>query len=284
MIKNFDLTGWNCFSERRNSKSYMSPDKKWMVKFGTEFAEATLPSLEHEMEVTKKALSVGVITPKVDDIIELPSGELGLIYEYIEGKKSIARAASEDLDNYDYYMKRFARIAQDMHSKTCDTSKFESIEERVREQIKKRDILNEAQKEIAYKFLDTIERKNNFIHGDFQPGNFLLAGDKEYVIDLGAIAYGNPDFDVACFYFFCHYFPEPIVKMIFHCEKKYMQLMWKSFVKYYYGTSDEKVIEEISRKNAKYALVCFFGQLKHVEPGPEINEVMDAFFDKEFAD
>ena len=32
MIKNFDLSGWTCFSERRNSKSYMSPDKKWMVK------------------------------------------------------------------------------------------------------------------------------------------------------------------------------------------------------------------------------------------------------------
>ena len=138
MKKNFDLTGWTCFSERRNSKSYMSSDKKWMVKFGTEFAEATLPILEHEMEVTKKALEVGVKTPKVDEIIELPSGKLGLIYEYIEGKKSIARAAGEDTDNIDYYMKRFARISKDLHSKVCDPNIFESVEDRVREQIKKR--------------------------------------------------------------------------------------------------------------------------------------------------
>ena len=64
----------------------MSADKKWMVKFGTQFAPMTLESIEKEMEVTKKAIAIGVKTPKVDDIVELPSGELGLIYEYIEGK------------------------------------------------------------------------------------------------------------------------------------------------------------------------------------------------------
>lgn len=282
MIKNFDLTGWTCFSERRNSKSYMSADKKWMVKFGTEFAKATLESLEHEMDVTKKALEVGVKTPKVDDIIELPSGELGLIYEYIEGKKSIARAAGEEPEKIDYYMKRFAHISKDMHSKTCDPSKFESIEDRVREQVSKRDILTEAQKEKAYKLLDSIEKKNNFIHGDFQTGNFIIAGDQEFVIDLGNIAYGNPDYDIACFYYFCHYFPTYVTDRLFHCEKKYLQVMWRSFIKYYYDTTDEKVLDELTKKFAKYALVCFFGQFKTVEPGPEINDAIDEYFDKEF--
>lgn len=284
MKKNFDLTGWTCFSQRRNSKSYMSPDKKWMVKFGTEFAEATLPMLEHEMEVTKKALEVGVKTPKVDDIVELPSGELGLIYEYIEGKKSIARAAGEDTDNIDYYMKRFARISKDLHSKVCDPNKFESVEDRVREQIKKRNILTESQKEKAYKLLDGIEKKYTCIHGDFQTGNFIIAGDNEFAIDLGAIAYGNPDYDVACFYYFCHYFPSYVTDRIFHCDQKYLPLMWRSFIKYYYDTTDDKVLDEITKKNAKYALVCFFGQLKHVEPGPELNDAMNKYFDKEFAD
>ena len=262
----------------------MSPDKKWMVKFGTEFSVATLESLEHEMEVTKKAIEVGVKTPKVDDIVELPSGELGLIYEYIEGKKSIARAAGEEPDKIDYYMKRFAHVSKDMHSKVCDPNKFESIEDRVREQIKKRDILSEARKEKAYKFLDSIEKKNNFIHGDFQTGNFIIAGGEEFVIDLGNIAYGNPDYDIACFYYFCHYFPSFVTDRIFHCESKYLPMMWKSFIKYYYDTTDERVLDEITKKNAKYALVCFFGQLKNIEPGPEINEAMDKYFDKEFSD
>lgn len=283
MIKNFDLSGWTCFSDRRNSKSYMSADKKWMVKFGTEYAKATIESLEHEMEVSKKALSIGVKTPKVDDIIELPSGELGLIYEYIEGKKSIARAASEDLDNIDCYMKRFAHISKDLHSKVCDPERFESIEERTREEIKKTIYLNETQKEKAFKLLDGIEKKNTCIHGDFQPGNFIITKDDEFAIDLGAIAYGNPDYDVACFYYFCYYFPKYITDMIFHCDPKYLPTMWKSFIKYYFDTTDEAELEKLTKKYEKYALVCFYALHKFVKPGPEIQEAMDKYFDKVFA-
>ena len=282
MIKNFDLSGWACFSERRNSKSYMSPDKKWMVKFGTEFAAVSLEDLEHEIEVTNKAQAIGIKTPKVDDIVELPTGELGLIYEYIEGKKSIARAAGEDVEHIDYYMKRFAHISKDMHSKICDTSKYDSMEERVRRQILNRDILNDSQKEKAIKLIDGIEKMNNCVHGDFQTGNFIITDTEEFVIDLGAIGYGNPDYDIACFYFFTHYFPAYVTDRIFHCEQKYLKPMWESFIKYYYDTTDEKVLNEISRKNAKYALVCFFGQLEHIEPGPELNAAIDKYFDKEF--
>ena len=282
MIKNFDLTGWTCFSERRNSRSYMSADKKWMVKFGTEFAPMTLESLEKEMEVTKKAIAIGVKTPKVDDIVELPSGELGLIYEYVEKKKSISRAAGEDIQNYDLYMKRFAHIAKDLHSKVCDVNKFESFEERVRTEVLKWDIMNESQKEKALKLLDGIEKKNTCIHGDFQTGNFIMTDTEEFVIDLGAIAYGNPDYDIACLYYFFHYFPVYVTDRLFHCEQKYLDPMWRSFIKYYYDTTDEKVLDEISKKFAKYALVCFFGLLKFVNPGNEVKDSIDAHFDKLF--
>ena len=282
MIKDFDLSGWTCFSERRNSKSYMSADKKWMIKFGTEFTKATVESLEREKELTDKAVGIGVKTPKVGEIVELPSGELGLMYEYIEGKKSIARAVSEDLDNIDMYMKRFAHSAKDMHSKICDESKFESMEDRVREQIKKMKELNDAQKEKALKLLDGIEKKNNCLLGDFQTGNFIITSTDEFVIDLGAIAYGNPDYDIACFYFFCFYFPDYVTDRIFHCERKYLPIMWNSFIKYYFDTTDEKVLKELTDKYAKYALVCFMGMLKFVEPGEEIQMIMDEYFDKEF--
>ena len=280
MIKNFDLNGWTCFSERRNSKSYMSADKKWMVKFGTEFAEVTLESLENERAITKKALEIGVKTPKVDEIVELPDGKLGLIYEYIEGKKSIARACGEDIDNIDYYMKRFAHISKDLHSKVCDINKFESVEERTRTQIKNRDILNESQKERAYKLLDSIEKKNTCIHGDFQTGNFIIAGDDEFAIDLSAIAYGNPDYDIACFYYFCFYFPSSVTDRIFHCESKYLPVMWDCFVRHYFDTNDEKVVKELTDKYSRLALVCFFEQFKLISPDELVDNTVNQYFDK----
>ena len=58
--------------------------------------------------------------------------------------------------------------------------------------------------------------------------------------------------------------------------------MWISFVKHYFDTNDDKVVEELNKKYAKYALVCFFGLLKFVEPGTEIQDAVDANFDKVF--
>ena len=281
MIKNFDLTGWTLFSERLNSKSYVSADRKWMLKLGGETVDNNIESLEYDREATEKALEVGIKTPKVGDIVETKDGTLGLIYEYIDGKKSIARAMSEDLDNIDYYAKRFAHISRDMHSKVCDVKKFESMKERTIGQIKEKDVLTEAQKERAIKLLDTIDDKNNFLHGDFQPANFIITKDEEYVIDLRTIAYGNPDYDLAFYYFFSHRFSPEGTARVFHCDSKYVQLMWDNFIKYYFEVQSEKAIKELSDKYAKLSLVCFFELFKFLEVRPNFRKTIVDAFDKE---
>ncbi len=281
MIENFDLTGWKLFSERLNSKSYVSADRKWMLKVGGATVENSIELLEHDREATKLALEVGVKTPQVQDVVRLSSGEFGLIYEYIDGKKSIARAMSEDLENVEYYAKRFARISRDMHSKICDTNKFESMKERTINQIKTKDVLNESQKEKAIKLLETIDDKNNFLHGDFQPANFIMAKDKDYVIDLRTIAYGNPDYDIAYFYFFSHRFSLEGTHNVFHCEPKYVRQMWVHFIRYYFDTQSEKVVKELSEKYAKLSLVCFFELFKFLVVRPNFREEIRLAFDKE---
>lgn len=281
MIKNFDLTGWTLFSERLNSKNYVSADRKWMLKLGGVTVDNNIESLEYDREATRKALEVGVKTPQVGDVVQIPSGEFGLIYEYIDGKKSISRAMSEDLDNIEYYAKRFAKISREMHSKICDPKKFESMKDRTIAQIKERDILSEAQKERAYKLLDTIEDKNNFLHGDFQPANFIITKDEEYVIDLRTIACGNPDFDIAYYYYFSHRFSLEGIHRVFHCEPEYVIKMWDYFIKYYFDVQSEKAINELNEKYAKLSIVCFFELFKFLEVRPNFRKAIVDAFDKE---
>ena len=283
MIENFDLTGWTCFSERLNSKSYVSADRKWMLKVGGATVENSIEVLEYDRDATKKALEIGIKTPNVQDVVKLSTGEFGLIYEYIDGKKSIARAMSEDLDNIEYYAKRFASISRDMHSKVCDVNKFESMKERIINQIKEKDILTETQKEKALKLLDTIEDKNNFVHGDFQPANFIMTKDKEYVIDLRTIAYGNPDYDVAFYYYFSHRMSPEGMQRVFHCEKKYVLEMWNYFIKYYFDVQSEKAINELNNRYAKLSLVCFFEIFKFLEVRPNFRVEIKNSFDKEIS-
>lgn len=58
MIKNFDLTNWICFSSRISSKSCVSNDKKWMVKFRAEIAKANIDNLEKIKELTEKTIEI----------------------------------------------------------------------------------------------------------------------------------------------------------------------------------------------------------------------------------
>lgn len=283
MIKNFDLSTWTLFSDRRNSKSYYSADKKWMVKFNTEVGESSLEALEAEQTRTKNAVEVGVKTPKVSDIIETADGKKGLIYEYIEGKKSIARAMSEDIENLDTYMMRFARSAKDFHSKTCDPSKFVSYEKRLLGQLDKWPFLADDQKVEAKKLIDKIEKKSNCVHGDFQPSNFIMTKTEEYVIDLSSMACGNPVYDVATFYFFTHVMPYYVTKNVFHCEEKYLNVMWESFVKHYFGVSTQKEVDEISAAIKKYSVVSFHANFELIDPTSDA-EVFCKIFKEVFAD
>lgn len=264
MYKKIDLSSWICFSNRRNSQSYVSADKKWMVKFASDVKYNDENLLDREREMSLKALSIGVKTPKVGDIVVDDEGRKGLIYEYIGEKKSIARIVSEDLDNIDCYMKKFAEIGKEFHSIKSDTTKFESVADRIREQIVEKDILLAEQKVKALEVLDSVEEKEFCVHGDFQTGNFILAGDKYYSIDLNYMAYGNPEFDLATFYHFCNLAPEHITNDVFHCDPKYPPIMWDHFIRYYYDTNNEKVLAEINDRMRKLACISTLGFFKHI--------------------
>lgn len=55
-LKKIDLSTWTCFSDRVNSKSYVSADKKWMVKFSSDTYLIDEMSMYREQEMARKAL------------------------------------------------------------------------------------------------------------------------------------------------------------------------------------------------------------------------------------
>lgn len=280
MKKNFDISNWEIFSNRRNSTSYVSKDKKWMIKIYSEFGERSVEALEEEKENTLKAIEAGIKTPKVDDVVELPDGKYGLIFEYVEGKSSISRALSKDIKNAEMYIEKFAKLAKETHSKVCDINKFESTEKRIIKIIEKTELLNEIQKKKAMNLINTIEKKNTFLLGDFHTGNFIIANDREFLIDLDFMGYGNPIYDVAVFYFFTHFMPGYVTRGVFHVSDELVPKMWYDFARYYYDTDNDEELMKISDDMKKYAIVLFFNLLGKIKPGTEIQDIMDRNFDE----
>ena len=263
-LKHIDLSTWTCFSDRVNSKSYVSADKKWMVKFDSEASLNDEMVMYREQEMARKALAIGVKTPVVGDIVLDDQGRKGLIFEYIEGKKSISRLFSEDLDNIDKYMKKFAEAAKELHSTVCDTKNFDSMRDRVVKQVSTRDILLESQKTKVFKFLETMEDQKFCVHGDFQTGNLIVSGDKSYWIDLSFMGYGNPEFDIGILYNFCHIFPKEFTDTVFRCDRKYLPTIWNSFMRHYYETENEKVINEKTERARKVSSISLYTNIQFI--------------------
>ena len=263
--KKIDLSTWTCFSDRLNSKSYVSSDKKWMVKFDASTSLNDDAVIQREQDMAKKALAIGVKTPKVGDIVVDDEGRKGLIFEYIEGKKSISRLMSEDIENLDIYMKKFAEVTKEFHNTVCDTNSFDSMRERVVTQVTTRDILFESQKTKALNFLETMDDLKFCVHGDYQTGNVIVAGDKSYIIDLNFMGYGNPEFDLGIMYMFCFVFPKEYTDTVFRCDRKYMPIIWNSFVRHYFDTENEKIIAEKTERIRKVSSICLYTNLQFVK-------------------
>lgn len=95
-----------------------------------------------------------------------------------------------------------------------------------------------------------------FLHGDFHYGNVITDGMRDYIIDLGAFAYGNPIFDLSLFYIVTHLLPEGFTGQIYHITEKQAVNFWDSFKKHYYKNSDCIPSDDVLEKQfAPYMLL-----------------------------
>jgi Ser/Thr protein kinase RdoA (MazF antagonist) len=91
------------------------------------------------------------------------------------------------------------------------------------------------------------------LHGDFQPGNLLLAGGKCYWIDLGWLAQGWYMMDLAHLYkMMVEDSILPPVQDLTHLTREQMLAFWDAFARAYTGRDD---IEALNRELRPYAVL-----------------------------
>lgn len=241
-------------SERRNSNNYVSNDKKWLYKFPTTCLKNAIDDYKKEVEKTNIVLSLGIMTPKIGDIIEDENGNIGIEYEYIEDKISFSRAVSENPDKVDEYMKEFSKIAKAVHNTNCNNDKIRKITDIIKEDLViRKNIYNDKRIKVINNVLNTIEDTDTFLHLDFQPGNYIMAKNTNYIIDLLTICKGNSIFDIGMFYYLYHNISEAGTKKLSRCDKDLSEKMWECFIKHYYDFKSEKEIDDFNEYIKPYA-------------------------------
>lgn len=277
MYQKVNLDDWTLFSDRRNSQNYISKDGKWMLKVFTEFAGNSLETLEAEQELSRSVAKLGIPTPAVGDIVEMPNGGYGLIFEYVTGKRSFARAMHDEPENVEKYTKNLVALLKKIHSMPCDTERFPSSAEACERMIKTQPFFTDAMREKMLAFLATIEPKTTCIHGDCNPSNFIMSDQGEFAIDLGMFKYGNPLFDIGMTAFFICLLPPLATEQIFRINPECQKVFWHTFVCEYFDITDEAEFREKEKFLAKMGYLAFAIASEFIDPGDDVGYILSKF-------
>lgn len=251
-----DLNDYVLTGAGANGRSYdCKTDETLMVKLYNE----TYPvaPIYDEWEVAHKVYEQGFPVPEAGELVT--DGKcLGIRFKRIPGKRSFARAVSEEPERIEEYAREFARAGKKLHATERPKGTFPDAKKNYRHMIESEKCYTDAEKSKILAFLDSIPDANTVVHGDYQFGNVITTLPKGapldqphdiYFIDLGYFSQGFPLLDLGILNICCNYLEPEYSKELFHLDRPQEQKFWDIFVdEYFFG--EEKLAEKYFGKGA----------------------------------
>ena len=239
--------------EGANGSSYDSvTDPLEMVKlYNTDYPIDTIYT---ELEVARKVYDLGIPSPEPGELVT--DGErIGIRFRRIVGKRSHARAVSQEPERLEEFAREFAGMCRRLHSIECPEGTFPNAKEQFRNLVKAEKAYTEEQKRKIYDFIDSVPDCNTALHGDMHFGNTLTTlpkgapfSDKHdtLFIDLGYFGQGYPLFDLGMTMNICLTADEDFRVENFHINGEQTAKIWEYFVDEYFEGK-----ETVESANAK---------------------------------
>ena len=180
-----DLNDYVRTGEGANGASYNhKTDPSIMLKMYFRNFEAA----EKELELAQKVYAMGIPTPEPGDLVT--DGErIGIRFRRMDGKRSYSRACGDEPEHTEIYAREFAQLCKRLHATHVDTSKFESVKQRLYKMLEDNPYFSAEQKEKIHAFIAAAPEADTAIHGDLQFSNGIFTEHNgvrtPYFIDLG---------------------------------------------------------------------------------------------------
>lgn len=149
--------------------------------------------VREEATVGRIVVEAGLAAPAVGGVIEV-DGRLGIIYERLDGPSLLDYLAGHPAE-IPALGRQFASVHAQMHD--CRRPQLPSQRAGFVEAIRYAPALPAELKQAALRRLDALPDGQSVCHGDYHPGNLVLASRGLMVIDWMTASHGNPVADVA---------------------------------------------------------------------------------------
>lgn len=236
--KLINLADYEYTGEGANGESYnLKGNSAVMMKLYN--SKAPADGAASELAFARKVYEAGIPTPRPGELVTDGNGRYGIQYERIVGKKSYARATSDDFDNVEKYGREFGAFCRELHQIHLPKSDFPDAKEKYLGFLDVNHYFSEDEKSRVRAFIQSIPDSDIANHGDLQYGNAIRVEDgdtvRKYFIDLGDFAVGHPYMDLGQVLLTCRYENPQFSVDVFHLTVEQAGEFWKYFVKGYWG-------------------------------------------------
>lgn len=241
--KMINIAEWELFGEGGVGQAYIRKDDD-SILLKLNYETWPLQKAEAEYKQSKAVCDLGLPCPAIYDLVT-DGKRFGYTTERINGKVSLSRMIAAEPKRMHEFAEMFAKRAKELHTKQCNTEAFPSTLQLQKDILDKCTIFPDklrAELESTYAAFD--QSATTCLHGDFHMGNMIVAGGKEYWIDLGTFSYGDPLIDLGNLYMIGYYIPTRMAENLFHMKIGTYRKFMKEFFKCYFGDdlSDETML------------------------------------------
>ena len=249
--RQIDLSEWTLVGEGYNGQAFVSQAHPGVMLKLVRSEMGEKSKVEQEFQVSRTAYEMGLPVPQVYEIVR-DGEDHGYLCQQIQGKKSMARLCADQPERIPELAGQMAQWGKVLHrTPVKPNDEVPSMNALLIKALETSPLLTPAQRERLKAVALSLPDTQTCLHGDFQPGNLILADDRYYWIDLGWLARGCYKMDLAHLYkMMVEDSVIPQVQDLTHMTREQMLQFWEAFAKAYTGTED---IEALNRELRPYA-------------------------------
>ena len=245
-LREVSVEGCPCIGKGKNGEVYRL-DKDTIIKLYP-MSSAVWQEVEREKENARAAFILGVPTALSFDVVQ-SGNQIGIVFEMVDAK-SLRDVVASQPDMVETLITKAAELLKRLHRIEVPAGTFPDMAEIYRKRVAGlTDYLTQDEIQLLYRMIDSIPKRNTYIHGDYHRGNIMVKGEELILIDMADSSVGHPMYDVLGVYMLgmdlVNKFSPQTVKQIIGWDTATVRKVWEIFRSVYFETDDPSEFSQI---------------------------------------